>query len=924
MSGHPSPPAAEVPALLPSETSPPEPPARPARQARRRARDAGSTPLMEQYAALKRRHPDAILFFRLGDFYEMFHEDAELASRLLGLTLTSRNRHEAHPVPLAGVPWHQRDAYVGRLLRLGHKVAICEQLEDPSQAKGLVERGVTEVLTPGSLLAEPFLEGSRSQYLAALSWWPQDDASRLGFSLIDASTGEFRAGEAPLAEGLAEVARVRVAEWLVHDRDPLPEPIAALLALGGTVTRLSIDDFALDQAGTALRARFGKATPDWGARPDAHRAASAAICAFQYLDRVQGGSAAQLRPPVWLDAGDALVLGEATKRNLEIFEPGPSGKPEHTLWGVIDRSVSAAGARRLRRWLERPLLDPQHIDRRLEAVETLVERGSARAHLRESLGLAHDLERLTARLAAGKATPRDLVALARTLEVVPAIAEAVDEALMVSTSPARPRDDRWLRALRERLAPQDELASLLARGLVDDPPLATQEGGLIRPGFDAECDRLHAAARSGKTWILELEARERERTGIPSLKIGFNRVFGYYLEVTKTHQSRVPADFERRQTLTGAERYVTAELKRLEGEVLGAEEKLRQAEYQRFLELRAEAAGHVLALAEIADALADLDAVASLAEAATRFGWVRPRVTGGDGLRLLGARHPVVERAIGSGRYVPNDVELDRDRRQILLVTGPNMAGKSTYLRSVGLIAILAQAGSFVPAREAEIGVVDRLFTRIGAADAVAAGHSTFMVEMVEAAEILRQTTPRSLVLLDELGRGTSTYDGLALAWSITEELHRDAGARPRTLFATHYHELTRLAGELPRLVNLHVRVREVGDDVVFLHEVSEGPADRSYGIHVARLAGLPPGVLQRARRILGDLESQRASALPAERSPLDPQLGLFDPGRAPDPARRDRLAALSEALGELDLDQLTPLAALNLLSEWKERFGGS
>ncbi|HEV8480585.1 MAG TPA: DNA mismatch repair protein MutS [Candidatus Eisenbacteria bacterium] len=865
--------------------------------------EAKPSPLMEQYRAHKSRHPDAILFFRLGDFYEMFYEDAELASRLLGLTLTSRNRNDPDPVPLAGVPWHQRDTYVARLLRLGHKVAICEQLEDASQAKGLVERGVTEVLTPGSLLAETFLEEAASRYLAALSW-SEGERPTVGFALIEASTGEFRAGESSVGAAVIELSRQRVAEWLLPEGRGLPRDLDALVQSSGAVSMLGATDWASDPV-AALGERFS-AGIEWKGVWAAESAAAAA----RYLDRVQGGRAAQLSSPAWIATDDALIVGDAARRGLEIFEPSVGGKTEHTLWGVLDRTRTGPGARLLRRWLERPLLDPAAIDERLDAVQAWVERPTARERLRESLGRAHDLERLTARLAAGKAGPRDLVALATTLALVPEIAATVDEV------PHAARLDRA--ALH--LHPHRELVELLQNALVDDPPLALREGGLIRTGYDAECDRLREAARSGKTWIGQLEANERERTGIASLRVGYNRVFGYYFEVTKSQQARVPDDFERRQTLANAERFVTPELKRLEGEVLGAEDKLRAAEYERFVTVRERAAAHVARLGETAAALAELDASAALAEVAARHGYVRPRVSAEDRIEVRGARHPVVERALGSGRFVGNDIVLDPASRQILLITGPNMAGKSTYLRTVGLLVVMAQAGSFVPAESAKIGIVDRLFTRVGASDAVAAGHSTFMVEMVEVAAILRDATRRSLVLLDEVGRGTSTYDGLALAWAITEDLHREPGARPRTLFATHYHELTRLAAELPRLVNLHVRVREVGDDVVFLHQIAEGPADRSYGIHVARLAGLGAPLLARARKILGDLESQRAHALPAERSPLDPQLGLFQ-AREPE-AARDHLAALAEALRSLDLDELTPRAALSLLAEWQERFG--
>ncbi len=878
--------------------------------AREAGRSGRSTPLLEQYLALKRQHSDAILFYRLGDFYEMFFEDAELASRLLGLTLTTRNRNDPHPVPLAGVPWHQRDTYVARLLRRGYKVAICEQLQDAAEAKGLVERGVTEILTPGSLLSESFLEAGESVHLAAVCPAPagatggaEEEEPVIAFALADASTGELRAGCAPLESAVAELSRTRVGEWLVPADFPPPPLLRALLEGSGALTPLEAAEFPDDLEGLELRFGRGALPPELVARPAARAAVAAAT---HYLDRVQGGRASQLGAPAWLVPGDALVLGPEARASLELFESG-SGDPRHTLWDIVNRSVTGAGARRLRRWLERPLLHTAEIERRLDAVEWLVGEAAAREALRAALSGTYDLERLVARLRAERATPRDLVALRATLSRLPALGEAIAGAAAAARAGGA-----------ARLDPHEELRQLLARALIDEPPAVWTEGGLLRPGFDAACDRWRLAARSGKEWVAGLEARERERTGIPSLKIGFNRVFGYYLEVTRPHLAKVPPDYERRQTLTSAERFVTPDLKRMEGEILGAEEKLKRAEEEGFLSLRRDVATSGESLRSVADALAGLDALAALAEVAARDGFVRPRVTGGDAIRLRGARHPVVERSLGPGRFVPNDVELDGSDRQILLVTGPNMGGKSTYLRTVGLHVVLAQAGSFVPAREAEIGVVDRLFTRVGAADALAAGRSTFMVEMVEVARILRGATPRSLVLLDEVGRGTSTYDGLALAWALAEELHRETGPRPRTLFATHYHELTRLGRELRRLRNLHVRVREVGDEVLFLHELAEGPADRSYDIHVARLAGLPRPLLQRARALLAELESQRAHALPGERSPLDPQLGLFGDAEAPE---RDRLGALAEALDELDVEALTPLAALNLVAEWRERF---
>ena len=617
------------------------------------------TPLLEQYLRLKAQHPDAILFFRLGDFYEMFFEDAEVASRLLGLTLTSRNRNDPDPIPLAGVPWHQRDTYVARLLRRGHKVAICEQLQDASEAKGLVDRGVTEILTPGSLLTESLLEAGESVFLAAIALPTADSGDAggaIGFAAGDASTGELRCGEASLEGALGELSRLRVAEWLVPEGVELPLALHSLVAGSGTQTRLSPADFPRDAS--ALEERFGRGALSTELR--ASQVAGAAVAAVvHYLDRVQGGRAAQLRPPVWLRPGEALHLGPEAQASLELFASG-TGEESHTLWALLRRTRTGAGARRLRHWLERPLLEVAAIQRRQAAVAHLVERGEQRQALRGILADTYDLERLTARVRAERASPRDVVALRDTLSRLPALREA----LGASVPPL-------LETVGEQLDPHSELHAYLARALVDDPPHVTHEGGLLRPGFDAECDRLRAAARSGKEWMAAFETSERERTGISSLKLGYNRVFGYYVEVTKSHLARVPEDYERKQTLTGAERYVTPELKRMEGEVLGAEEKLKHAEQERFLVVRGEVARSTESLGRAADGLAALDALAALAEVAVREGYVRPQVDASDRILLRGARHPVVERHLGTGRFVPNDVEVDGTQRQILLLTCP-------------------------------------------------------------------------------------------------------------------------------------------------------------------------------------------------------------------------------------------------------------
>ncbi len=865
---------------------------------------SAQTPLMRQYLGVKHDHPDALVFFRLGDFYEMFFEDARRGAALLGLTLTSRNKQDPDPIPMCGVPWHQRDAYVARLLRLGHKVAICDQLEESTAAKGLVQRGVTEVLTPGSVMGESYLEPASNNFLAAL--WPGERT--LGVCLADASTAEVKLAEPSWDEAPALLARARIAEWLV----PLTSDLTASLAerLERVLTGLPGARSAVELERYGDWARVETRWPEAAKRlAPGSPARSAAAGALAYLDRVQGGIALpHPRLEFWKD-DDVLRVDAATARHLELFEAQPGGEATHTLWHHLDLAVTAPGSRRLRSWIERPLASLGAIRERHDALERWLKSGSGRGSFREALRGLPDLERLTARLACARATPRDLGALRDALERLPALAAAIGA-------------DRKEGAA---LDVPSGLLDLLRRSISEDPPPVARDGGVIRAGHDALRDELHALAHSGKRWIAELETMERARSGIPSLKVGYNRVFGYYLEVTRTHLDKVPADYERRQTLTTGERFVTPALKAKEVEVLSAEERLKARELDLFVEIRARAATEVAALARAADALAALDAEAALAEGASRFAWVRPVLDDGDRIDIVALRHPVVERMLPRGEFVPNDLTVSGAERQILLLTGPNMGGKSTYLRQAALAVLLAQAGSFVPALEARMGIVDRLFTRVGAADRLGAGQSTFMVEMSETADILRSATSRSLVLLDEIGRGTSTYDGLALAWAVTEFLHASDGPRPRTVFATHYHELTELAGRLPRLVNLQVAVRERGDQVVFLHRIIEGAADRSYGIHVARMAGLPPRVIARAKEVLRELEAERtaehleggtsASEGRAERTgtgQAPAQIGLFE--SATHPMIRELMA--------LEPDRLSPLEALNRLSQWKARWG--
>jgi len=859
---------------------------------------AAQTPLMRQYLKLKDEHKDAFLFFRLGDFYEMFFDDAVRGAALLGLTLTSRNKQDAEPIPMCGIPWHQRDAYVGRLLRLGHKVAICDQLEEPGPGKALVERGVTEILTPGSITADSWLEPSANNFLGAL--WPE--TASLGLCLVDASTGEIRLAEPGWDEAGTLLARVRAAEWLTpaaEDLDPRAAARldAALAGVGGARSPLALAKFL---GAPDVLARWGpEAATDLARLPAARLAAGAAL---EYLERMQGGRARHLtRVERWSD-DQALRYDAATARHLELFQPQPGGEASHTLWHHLDRSVTALGSRRLRSWVERPLVDREALEQRLDQVEGWVEAPAARGRLREALRRIPDLERLTGRLGVGKATPRDLGAIRAALEALPGVqAVLVDLANVAHDSGA--------------LSISSELLDRLRVTLVDEPPLHANEGGIIRTGFDTERDRLDDLAHSGKRWVADLEATERARTGIASLKVGFNRVFGYYLEVTRAHLEKVPAAWERRQTLTTAERFVTPDLKQKEGEILSAEDRLKAREQELFLALREFCAGFVSDLMRAATVLGGLDAAAALAEAAALGAWVRPVIEDSDRLVLESARHPVVDRLLPRGEFVPNSCRLDASTRQILLLTGPNMGGKSTYLRQVALCVLLAQTGSFVPCESAIVGLVDRLFTRVGAADRLGAGQSTFMVEMSETAEIMRSATPRSLVILDEVGRGTATYDGLALAWAVTEHLHAASGPRPRTMFATHYHELTQLADLLPRLANVHVQVREQNGKVVFLHRIADGAADRSYGIHVAELAGLPPSVIGRAREVLAELESERTALELGPPAPVDTsQLSLF----AGDPLASEMRAEMSA----LDPDAMTPREALAKLAEWKEKWG--
>jgi len=849
---------------------------------------------MQQYRDIKARHPQAILFFRMGDFYEMFEDDAKLASRELGLTLTSRNNGGAAEIPLAGVPVKAATEYLRRLIAKGHRVAICEQIEDPKLAKGIVRRAVVETVTPGTVLTDDWLIRNRNNYIVAVD----ARGTAAGLATLDITTGELILEVVPAADVESALARYEARELVV----PADHPVTSSTT---TLTTREAWEFDPELAREDLTRTYGIASLDGlGVGADDGPAIGAAGALLRYARELKPGGLPHLAHPTIVRRGDVLPLDEMTRRNLELVEPLRSGGDAEgaTLLGVIDRTLTPMGGRLLRRWLLAPLVDPAAINARLDAVAVLVGDGRGRERLREALDGVRDLERLAGRAALGRATPREMGALRDSILRLPDVAGAV------GGFEGRERS-ALLEASAHELDLLTDLGEELSRALVEHPPAQLDDGDAIKPGYDGDLDDLKAARDGGKQYIAALQSRERERTGIASLKVGFNKVFGYYIEVTHTHRDRIPPDYERRQTLTGAERYVTPDLKEYEAKVLGAEERIAAREAEVLDQLRRRVAGVIARVQATAGLLARLDAWAALADVAERERYVRPEVTSDFALQLEGSRHPVVERMMAREAFIPNDVTLDEAGRVVLL-TGPNMAGKSTLLRQVGLCVVLAQIGSFVPCRRATIGVVDRLFTRVGASDNLVRGQSTFMVEMSETSAILHAATGRSLVLLDEIGRGTSTYDGVAIAWAVTECLHNSIGCK--TIFATHYHELTQLTEELEHVRNFNVAVREVGEEIVFLHRLEPGGADRSYGIHVGRLAGLPAPVVTRAWQVLKLLEAGHHVARQRPPLPLDAtQLGLFAVP-APDP--------LLLELDGLDVNSLSPLDALNRLAAWQKR----
>jgi DNA mismatch repair protein MutS len=855
---------------------------------------------MQQYREIKSRHQDAILFFRMGEFYEMFYEDAEVASRTLGLTLTSRNNGGASEVPLAGVPVKAAGEYLRRLIQQGFRVSICEQTEDPKFAKGIVKREVVETITPGAAFSDDLLDGTRNNYLCALN----REGDLVGIAAADLSTGELRLAVSPAADLESALSRFSPREVIVARGSNLVHRLKSPPGEEGPmVTEREGWEFDPDLGRDQLVEHFRVSSLDaFGIEAGDRASLGAAGGLLRYLDELQPSGTPHLARPIIERSGGSMPLDEMTRRNLELVESMRGGETSGTLLGVLDRTLTPMGARLLRQWLLAPLVERTLINARLGAVDVLCDT-LIRSSMREALDGVRDVERLAGKTAAGRVSPRELRALGDSMARLPLLESALDRARLLATHKGEPAFDKHI-ALWDTCG---DLCGELQNTLVDRPPVAIGDEPSIREGVDSALDEWRALRDGGKDGIARIQAEERARTGIGTLKVGYNKVFGYFIEVSNSNSHLVPSDYQRRQTLAGAERYVTPSLKEYEERVLTAAERVEVRERELFESLRSRVAGEIARLQSVARIIAELDVLASLAEVAQREGYVRPELTDDFALEITAGRHPVVERMMPREKFIPNDVVLTEDARMIIL-TGPNMAGKSTILRQVGLIVLMAQAGSFVPASRARIGVVDRLFTRVGASDNLVRGQSTFMVEMSETSAILHAATKRSLVLLDEIGRGTSTYDGISIAWSVSEHLHDVVGCK--TAFATHYHELTQLADTLVAVRNYNVQVREVGDEVLFLHRLQPGGADRSYGIEVGRLAGLPPTVLKRARELLRRLEAEQIVPRSghAPRTPLvntEDQLALFGLMTHP----------VIQQLRKMEPNSMTPIQALEMLA---------
>jgi len=862
-----------------------------------------TTPLMKQYYKIKREHPDSILLFRIGDFYETFEEDAKIASKVLGITLTKRSNGAAGDVPLAGFPYHAIDAYLPKLVKAGYRVAICEQMENPKFAKGIVKREVIEVISPGVAFSDKILDHKKNNYIASLFF----DGSSVGIGFGDISTGEFFCYEQPIEKIHEQIENIKPSEILCQKKDR--DAIQKILEKIGHSARISkIDDWIWDYAyaNEILTKHFQTANLKGFGIEDLKKGIIACGALLSYLKETQKSAVEHWTSITRYNPTEFMYLDAATKRNLELIFTIREGTSDGALFSVIDKTETPMGARLLKNWFFSPLLKIEQIQKRLNLVEIFVINKDVRKKIKEILSSIADLERLISRVCAGKTTPRELQNLKNSLMQIPFIKNEINKI-----------NNEDLQKLNEKLNPLKSLIDKINAAIIENPPSNFSEGGFIKEGYMPELDELRNLSTNAKEWIAAFQKKERERTGIGSLKVNFNKVFGYYIEITNAHKDKIPDNYQRRQTLANAERFITPELKEYEDKILQAEEKIIELELAIFNQIKSEIASETKQIQTNAKIIAIIDCLTSLAECADEYNYTKPEINEGNEIEIIEGRHPVVERILKAGEtFQPNNVYLSSELNQIIILTGPNMAGKSVYLRMVGLIVLLAQIGSFVPAKKAKIGIVDRIFTRVGASDNISAGESTFLVEMQEAANILTNASPKSLILFDEVGRGTSTFDGISIAWAIVEYLHENPQKAAKTIFATHYHELTEMAQIYQKISNYKMDVLEIGNDIVFLHKVAPGSSDHSFGIHVAKMAGLPEVVTKRANDILASLESKEITPLEikkakiAKRKGLEGQFTLFE--FTDDEIRNE--------LRKIDINTLTPIEAINKLSELKTK----
>jgi DNA mismatch repair protein MutS len=862
------------------------------------------TPLMAQYAKIKENYPDTILLFRMGDFFETFEEDAKTASKVLGITLTKRANGAAGEVPLAGFPHHAIDTYLPKLVRAGYRVAVCEQMENPKFAKGIVKRDVIEVVTPGVAISDKLLDHKKNNYL--LSVYIEDEVA--GIAFCDISTGEFSTFELNKSELSQQLGSINPSEVLIPKKNKNElEPLFQKAVPSARITKIDDWIFNYDYSNELLMNHFNTKTLKGFGIENLRIAICSAGAALNYLRETQKANLTHINKISRYNPSDYMILDYSTKKNLEIMFTMQEGEREGSLISILDKTLTSMGARMLKKWISAPLKKLEPIIKRQESIEVLLQNKTLRKNLQNELKEIGDLERLISKVCTGKVNPRELLNLKTSLKKIPLIKQLLDQTSVET-----------LTAINQRLNTLEKLVEKIERAISDDPPLAISDGGVIRYGFSPELDELRGLSTNAKDWIATLQKTERERTKISSLKVSYNKVFGYYIEISNANKDKVPENYIRKQTLVNNERFITPELKEYEDKILNAEENIANLEYQLFDQVRLEAASETEAIQENAKLTAMLDCYQSFAECADEYKYVRPQLDESDSLDIIDGRHPVVERILPPGeKFTPNNSRLSSSDDQIIILTGPNMAGKSVYLRQAGLIVLMAQIGSFVPATSAKIGLVDRIFTRVGASDNISAGESTFLVEMQEAANILNNATSKSLILLDEIGRGTSTFDGISIAWAITEYLHENPNLSAKTLFATHYHELNEMATLFPRIKNYKVEVREYGDKVIFLHKVSSGGADHSYGIQVGQMAGLPIFVTNRAKEILANLESKELTPYEMKKAKLaklkgtdELQISLFE-------MKDDELR---KQISDISINSLTPLEALNKLSELKKK----